>query len=283
MIFVKRPDPPPDLDGEDSPGGEELARWRAYFEAKAEGIETKKPTFSAYGRDQVRTTLKDAFHGKCAYCESEVLSIGHGDIEHWRPKGAVKGSAAEGGYWWLAAKWENLLLSCALCNQPPGKGTQFPLAEGSPRAAAEGDEELEQPLLIDPTSEDPDEFLGSVVVTEDDEELLLIQAIDEPGDEPRGQTTIEVFRLNRPELAGERAKLVLRLEALKADVRAFLVNLNALPAGPAKDRNAERVAAKLEELHELMDDAAEFTSVARFIGEPFLEEIGARQDAGGGN
>ena len=55
-------------------------------------------------------------HGKCAYCESPTDVVSYGDVEHYRPKSK---------YWWLAYCLDNLLASCALCNQR-FKGGAFP-------------------------------------------------------------------------------------------------------------------------------------------------------------
>ncbi len=61
--------------------------------------------------------FKHAFHGKCAYCESDLSGHSFGDAEHWRPKSEVRradGSLVAGhkGYARLAHEWENLIPSC---------------------------------------------------------------------------------------------------------------------------------------------------------------------------
>ncbi len=82
------------------------------------------------------------FFGKCAYCEG-ALELIDGDVDHFRPKGAVsdqhgKPITIDGdefrehqGYYWLAYDWRNLLPSCKTCNQIY-KGSQFPV-EGKMR------------------------------------------------------------------------------------------------------------------------------------------------------
>jgi hypothetical protein len=67
------------------------------------------------------------FRGKCAYCEQKIYSDQHGDLDHFRPKGAVADEnyepvmiAVDGevkdhpGYYWLCYNWKNLLPSCTL-------------------------------------------------------------------------------------------------------------------------------------------------------------------------
>jgi hypothetical protein len=84
-----------------------------------------------------RTAFLQAQHDKCAYCESRIPHVYPGDVEHYRPKTAVrrvretkKGTFAREaqsrpGYWWLAYSFENFLVSCFWCNN--AKGTQFPV------------------------------------------------------------------------------------------------------------------------------------------------------------
>lgn len=56
--------------------------------------EGRTPRFSSLYKDVRLTSVYKAdgppFHGKCAYCESDVLVNQLGGIEHWRPKGAVR-------------------------------------------------------------------------------------------------------------------------------------------------------------------------------------------------
>ena len=149
------------------------------------------------------------FHGKCAYCESDVGVNQPGDIDHWRPKGALEDkdgrpimlqstdsktgaivSTKHLGYYWLSYDWSNLLLSCERCNrvvrlngQRVGKGAQFPVVGF--RAVEPGEEAKEHPLLINPMFDDPREHM----------QIRLRDAMIVPKTE-RGQATIDIFGLN---------------------------------------------------------------------------------------
>ena len=169
------------------------------------------------------------FHGKCAYCESDVLVSQHGDIEHWRPKGAVTDEhnktvyirdengtvSPHPGYYWLAYEWTNLLLSCVLCNQISsskplgkliGKGTRFPVK--GDYARRRGEETTEEPLLLNPAEEDPDTHL-SVDVT---------IGIMIPKSE-RGRISIEILGLNREALVVARYRCLRSVESLVKEWR----------------------------------------------------------------
>ncbi|TIP29610.1 MAG: hypothetical protein E5X67_06100 [Mesorhizobium sp.] len=125
--------------------------------------------------------LLEAFHHKCAYCET-VISVNQPvDVEHYRPKNRVTdnkfkpiqvtyddwGTVGHMGYFWLAYDWDNLLPSCIDCNrfrlhddEIGGKGDRFPVANF--RACLPGEEKKEAPLLVNPTLQDPNlhfEFL----------------------------------------------------------------------------------------------------------------------------
>ena len=108
-----------------------------------------------YRARSVKDALLRAQYGKCCYCESEVRSISYGDVEHYRPKGAVKQAENHPGYYWLAYDWNNLLFSCEVCNRSH-KGTLFPLKNPDDRARSHHDNiDAEQPLFVNPAIEDP--------------------------------------------------------------------------------------------------------------------------------
>lgn len=157
---------------------------------------------------QVYKSNGQPFHGKCAYCESEVVLNQHGDIEHWRPKKQVCDETGEivmiqpncgqeiqhPGYYWLAYDWRNLLFSCIKCNRLSrnqekhayGKGAKFPVRDF--RAAKPGEESKEKPLLINPVFDDPEKHLQI------DTSTGLFMPITD-----RGETSINIFGLNKRE------------------------------------------------------------------------------------
>ena len=119
------------------------------------------------------------FHGKCAYCETYIAQTQQGDIEHFRPKLGVTDEddniieveyepdrpEPHKGYYWLAYDWRNLLPSCAFCNRPRtvdgkkiGKHNRFPV-NGS-HATCPDEIGGEEPLLINPLEDDPEEHLA---------------------------------------------------------------------------------------------------------------------------
>jgi uncharacterized protein (TIGR02646 family) len=116
---------------------------------------------------------------RCMYCVDS-----HGcDIEHFRPKGRFPTHAFQ---------WPNLLLCCTECGR--FKGVQFPTEDG-------------QPLLIDPTAEDPWQHLDFDPDTGDLTARFDVQAYDWSR---KGAKTVEVLRLDRREALGNVYKATFR-------------------------------------------------------------------------
>ena len=169
---------------------------------RAEGKDPGRFDFAAYSRREVRDALAELFNDKCAYCEVRVGVNSKPDVEHFRPKTGVIDEHGDKlpGYWWLAGQWQNLLLACQTCNRrfrEGGKGNFFPI-EGERAEPFTTGEELaaEQPLLLDPTVDEPDDHL----VFFDDGTVA--------SETERGQTTIRIVALNRPELVAARQRAI---------------------------------------------------------------------------
>ncbi len=157
----------------------------------------------------VYINVNEYFYGKCVYCESVIATDQPGDIEHFRPKNEVKdinnrlvtidtkdGPKPHRGYYWLAYNWQNLLPSCKDCNSITkqktggeliGKGNRFPITNSY--AILPGEEKNENPLLINPVFEDPEDHL----------EVDITGVIKEKNNSLKGKTCIEIFGLNKRE------------------------------------------------------------------------------------
>jgi uncharacterized protein (TIGR02646 family) len=209
------------------------------------GERTFKFDSSIYGAKSVKNALIKAQQGKCAFCESQVRHIAHGDVEHYRPKGGVRQNdsdpLAQPGYFWLAYGWENLFFACQLCNQSFKKNL-FPLADPTRRARSHLDDlTAEEPMLIHPADEEPSAFIGFR-----DEIAFPI------GDDPRARATIEVLGLNREELAE------FRLDHLAP----FKLLLQALPLLPGDSEEAREIQALFEQA---VIPRAQYSSMVRAI------------------
>lgn len=108
--------------------------------------------------------LSQMSYGKCWYSESPEAQS-HLDVDHFRPKLEARRDEKvcdKPGYEWLAFSWDNFRLSAQLSNRPvrneeteatDGKGSWFPLVDGSPKAYWENRcIDIERPMLLDPTN-----------------------------------------------------------------------------------------------------------------------------------
>ncbi|MCB9234232.1 MAG: hypothetical protein H6581_21425 [Bacteroidia bacterium] len=148
-----------------------------------------------YGAQEVKEQLKADQFNKCVYCEAIFSHTSPGDVEHFRPKAAVK-QGAKGrleypGYYWLAYDWDNLFYSCEICNRSWKKNI-FPLKEGVERVRDHRSatcEAVEDTLLIHPTLENPEDhitFEGHIPKPRDGSE--------------KGRKSISVLGLKRKDL-----------------------------------------------------------------------------------
>ena len=231
--------------------------------------------FKAYKGADVLEALNDLFHGKCAYCESPYRATAPADIEHYRPKGAivVGGKREKPGYYWLAARWDNLLPSCIDCNrartQPfeeddaeirevSGKENKFPLVDEARRARrpeAESSEKGQQ-LLLHPCRDRPETHL----------EFLANGLIRPRANSRKGKASIEVYGLQRKWLAEARRAHVLDL-AKQMRTIAFFVE--ALERNPDDDAAAAQMELEQRGLREAMDERAPYAGLSRQLIVPF--------------
>lgn len=277
-------------DEAETPASKELAMLEKYFSnfkvgnvSRGEVGKVKGPVFKVYKSDSVKSKLNELFYGKCAYCESFYPSTAPVDVEHYRPKGGVDEDPEHPGYWWVAMDWSNLLPSCIHCNRRSGQITpdftskMVSLLEGGRKLsrsmfvqvgkqnsfpimgerAREGvfAFESEQPLLLDPCRDDPDEHLQfyvepsnliglvlpkihksaglidprSIVGVRPDLREVVNQAIKD-GVSLRGAISIHVYGLNRLGLIQERTRLLRQLdflEMLVLEISSMVENLSS--------------------------------------------------------
>jgi uncharacterized protein (TIGR02646 family) len=287
MIHVNRTQTPPELDGENSIGGRERARWREYYA----GTRKRRPSdFSAYSDDRVRIALIQMFHRKCAYCDSMIAG---GDVEHWRPKNAVfsenRAKVAD-GYWWLAADWQNLLYSCTSCNQvrlceqegnprlvSVGKGCQFPLADESYRAQHPGEETMEEPLLLNPCEDFPEKHLRVAIKGR---EMGVLQPLVDPESKPdrKAEVTITMFGLNLPKYVTQRQNMIVFLNARQKDIDDIVKSMKANKIPDHVSDCQAKIRRTLGELRRYLKQEQEQMLLVQQEFIPYLKSLGAKVD-----
>jgi uncharacterized protein (TIGR02646 family) len=252
--------------------------------AKTVGGKPKKGfTFAVYKKDSVRAVLHKLFHGKCAYCESRYAAVHPVDIEHWRPKGAVietddRKSIRPYGYYWLAASWSNLLPSCIDCNRERtypdpvtgkveylGKGNWFPLGGGT-RALVEGEENGEEPLLLDPCSDQPRDFLQFT-------DTGMVIPVTDAARQDRAEASIKYYGLNRAELVLDRRERVSLIEqkiALITNLAQFLAKSSHDGDRLTENMLEDLISHELTLLQHFRNPDQPYSEMARQIIDPFM-------------
>ncbi|WP_429072694.1 hypothetical protein [Aeromonas veronii] len=251
--------------------------------------QTKAYPFKNYKEPDVVMALNTLFHNKCAYCESKITNTGPIDVEHFRPKGKIEGEPNHPGYWWLATEWTNLLVSCIDCNrgrhqkllssvdgqqltqseQLSGKHDHFPVAAQRATCATD-DHSLEDPLLIDPTRVDPGDHLEWKIVAD---HALVIPASQ------YGQTSIDLFGLNRSKLVEARQELLLKLNHEFLCLETMISKIAQEPTDEAVTSWLEILRLFIAKFQMHTAPQNEYSAFAKYIVDTKLEEVRERVEA----
>lgn len=272
MIHVRRSRRPPDLPvyrepyrGSQKPKAEQetdaaIAFYsdRAHYRKEKKITKKKPPEFKAYKDEELVALLIKTFNKKCAYCESLFAHVSNEDVEHFRPKNRIDTGSKKllPGYYWLGSDWNNLLLSCSLCNrrqyhQTPdeegeillGKQDLFPLSDESKRIRIHTKDvkgENRHRLLINPCIErKPDSYFEFL------ENGIVRPAARSGRKRDMAKTSIEVYALQRKDLTDERERNCRELLLQFATVRDAAVDL--------KDARGGNDAVKIQRREEQLD------------------------------
>jgi uncharacterized protein (TIGR02646 family) len=205
-------------------GVEQTRKDCATYDNSPTDYQSRRKTLSIdskiFGAKSVKNALLRIQHNKCCYCESKFRHTSYGAVEHYRPKGSVKQAPGQReeypGYYWLVYDWNNLLVSCEVCNTSY-KGVMFPLVDDSIRARSHHHNiALEQPLFLNPAAEHPRDHIRF------------------RGDAPEpitevGRATIQGLGLQRSDLEENRRHRLMELKRLRdfIELEKGSVDLNA--------------------------------------------------------
>lgn len=178
--------------------------WTTELLAKVqEGTKPTDAEGARYRHPQIKAALLLETHGKCAYCESKLKHIHHGDVEHIFPKSLDPT---------LRFAWDNLTIACEICNQ--NKSNKDPTAN----------------FIIDPYKVEPTAH------------LLFFGAILYSLGTTFGKSTTVLLDLNRTELIERRqerldqimgiCEIILRTDLPVVTRKAILADLIAKDAAP---------------------------------------------------
>lgn len=208
----------------------------------------------------------------------------------------IDGKVVKPGYYWLAAYWDNLFLSCQHCNQKrkhrvegggtlnAGKANKFPVADEKQRVRPDqlpddlidgvgaldldrlGAVCADEPYhLIDPCHDNPSDHLQFL---SDGMVRPTFTASGEP--DPMGDASITTFGLHRPQLANERAAQMVTIGNELEFARMAVEKLDNDP----NDAFAQQILDKaLAALDDLCQPVQRFSGMARQLVDRFVEEL----------
>ncbi|MBQ2262460.1 MAG: hypothetical protein II336_13945 [Loktanella sp.] len=241
----------------------------------------------------MKTSLGVLFDYKCAYCE---FQLGDGmEVEHFRPKGRVDGEPLHRGYWWLALVWENLLPSCAGCNQrrrqhlittttteaeyavlqgkkpteTAGKGNHFPISGA--RAFVQSDSlSGEDHDILDPTVDNPEQYLTWSTGTT---YSIVLPSLVDYASTRRALATINVFALNRTHLVQLRSGVLREMRLKATEIENDLAEDAAHGGSEFAIRNALR---RVDALKRYCEPNKPFSAMARAFVKAFADSLATR-------
>jgi uncharacterized protein (TIGR02646 family) len=272
MFHVDRTAAPASLTGTTSKGVREM---KDAIKAVKNGTAFE---FKAYKEDDVVAALRAMFNKKCSYCEFNYAAGGPEDVEHFRPKGGVviDGKLEQPGYYWLAAEWTNLLPSCIDCNRKrtkeftdgttgvSGKANLFPVAIESRRWRSHRGKNREEPLLLNPCDDQPEQHLEFL------DDGLVRPALDARGKpSPKGETSIEVYGLRRQDLVEQRAKKQKRVRVAIESARKFAAQAAITVDAATRAFLDEQAKDAMREARSHLDKSEPFLAAARAVFREF--------------
>jgi hypothetical protein len=187
-------------------------------------IKRKAPVWRAFAE-----YLAKMSYGKCWYSETPDPHSFF-DIDHFRPKMEAWRAEAQrdDGYPWLAFSWENFRYAAQRANrlstdgdtdEVVGKGSWFPLLEGSPVASwANRCIDQERPILLDPTIRQDVDLIDIDANGRVHASWLCIGM-----NKMRVDRSIELYGLNLDPLVSARKRRIREIKDLHADLTKCLI------------------------------------------------------------
>ena len=244
--------------------------------SKNQKLTEKSFSFRVYKDVELAAELARIFGSKCAYCESRFGAVTPRDIEHFRPKSEVENErqpVVAPAYFWLAAEWSNLLVSCPDCNRARkhtvpgqsaklrlGKQTQFPLADETKRVRRHTvDVAAEEPhrLLLHPCLDQPEDHL-----TYDLEGLVL----PKEAKDQKAKTSIVVYALQRKGLVEERKRILNDLQMKLEMLKSLAVEFNAMDEttlAATRQGKLDQLALQMRGICMMFEDRAPYLGMLR--------------------
>jgi uncharacterized protein (TIGR02646 family) len=198
MLKIRRTTPPAQFFEVVAEPRERLLHW-AHRDAGERRQRRAPIEHELFHQRPIVELLFKEFSGACAFCERHLYAPE--GISHFRPLSVFDENDRDNNadhYSWLAYEWRNLFLVCQRCEKR--RQDRFPLKGSRAQFLSTFDEvrAQENPLLIDPTSDNPSSHL-----------IFLNTGECFPNRRSaKGKATVNLFALNDEELVSERVLVI---------------------------------------------------------------------------
>jgi len=205
---------------------------------------------SIYKNKSIVDSLADAYHNKCAYCESILDNV---NVSNYRPKSK---------YPWLAYEWSNLMPICPACNSNkrdifPLKNEEFRIVKPSINKFHAFDLLFEQPLLIHPEIEEPEIHFSFTINGEINSQT------------EKGRVTIQVCRLDRDFLNTARQK---KIDEILQSFKNQIITLENFPHN-TKTNIDDLIKLSFTNVFDLLFKSAQPYSEFSLLGKQMIENF----------
>jgi len=204
----------------------------------------KEALLSHYRHKDIKRTLAESSHSKCAFCETKPGESGNIEVEHFSPKSL---------YPELTFEWDNLLPACRKCNE-----------------AKSAFDTIDEPM-IDPSKLDPETVLTY--------SYLRICPIKGTESEKRAETTIKVCNLNSDRLYRARAELMRSLTEYADNLRDKMEWILEADTEHKRKIRITKLRNSLDEIDSLLKDDSVYAGFCRWFVSQCPEYIEAKKMA----
>lgn len=227
MIYINKPSQaPPKLIEAQNSLDEAIDSYGSFSDIPEELI---KNIFSGYRDNEVKDSLFNCSHQKCAYCETYPCS-GYLEVEHFAPKRR---------YPELTLEWDNLLPSCQVCNRH------------------KSNHDTKSEPIINPSKVDPERYF------EYEWGLFIIPSEKAP-DYELAERTIEICNLNRRRLADARSKILIGLRELETNLRNRVERVNESETDKQKSIHLRKLRASIDDIESQQDETENYVGLSRY-------------------
>lgn len=202
----------------------------------------KSGLLTHYRHKDIQSVLFASSHHKCAFCECIPGESGNIEVEHFEPKSLYPD---------LAFEWDNFLPSCRKCNE------------------AKSDFDTRSIPIINPTAEDPEEFLTY--------SFLRITPLTGSGQEDKAQQTIDVCNLNCDRLYKVRAALMKSITEYIDDLKDKMNWISEADTEQKRKIRTTKLKNSIEVIDSLTTTESAYSGYAKWLIEQFPEYREAKQ------